>query len=85
MVALLEQWDRSFRRQWLRRNKPFGLEVIQIRNAGLIRRYQELQERLTDLVEGRIDRIEELDETVTEPAKINVTSYWRLATGSSNF
>ena len=85
MVELLEQWDRSFRRQWLRRNKPFGLEVIQIRNAGLIRRYQELQERLMALVAGDIDQIEELDETVSEPAQINVTVYRRLATGSSNF
>lgn len=85
MVELLEQWDRSFRRQWLRRNKPFGLEVIQIRNAGLIRRYQELQERLMTLVAGEIDTIEELDETPSEPTHMNVVGYRRLATGSNNF
>ncbi|MAE61681.1 MAG: beta-N-acetylhexosaminidase [Planctomycetaceae bacterium] len=85
MVALLERLDGSFGRQWLRRNKPFGLEVIQIRNAGLIRRYRELQERLMALVAGEIDGIDELDETPGEPTHMNVVGYRGLASGSSNF
>ena len=85
MVGLLELWDRSFRRQWLRRNKPFGLEVIQLRHGGLIRRYRELQDRITDLLAGEIDRIDELDETPSEPINMNVMGYRRVASGSSNF
>jgi len=64
VIELIKELDDSFRRQWLRRNKPFGLEVIQIRLAGLVRRYEELSQRLGEFVDGRIESIAELDEPV---------------------
>ena len=53
----------SFRRQWFRRNKPQGFEVIQVRLGGLKERYVELSQRLPDLSAGRIAGIPELEET----------------------
>ncbi len=70
VVALLEELDGSYRAQWLRRNKPFGLEVLQGRLAGLIRRYRELVERIGEFVDARIDRIAELDDAPKVPVAV---------------
>jgi hypothetical protein len=51
----------SFRRQWMRKFKPFGLEVIQSRFATQIARLEEAALRLTDLTEQRINSIPELE------------------------
>ena len=67
LIELIEALDASWREQWLRRNKPFGLEVVQIRIAGLARRFREMGDRLTELLDGRIDRIEELDDQPAAP------------------
>ena len=61
MVAAIQAFDASFSAQWRRRNKPFGLEVIQSRFATQVRRYQELAARLDELLNGDGDCIEELD------------------------
>ena len=66
LIELTEKVEQSFRRQWLRRNKSQGLEVIQIRLAGQKARLAELERTLTDLVEEKIDRIPEFEETPTE-------------------
>ena len=50
----------SLRRQWLRRNKPFGLEVLQQRFGGTKQRYLELDQRLSELIAGEIGEIPEL-------------------------
>ncbi|MFH0964031.1 MAG: family 20 glycosylhydrolase [Planctomycetota bacterium] len=77
--ALRELLD-SFRSVWLARNKPFGLEVIQIRFGGLLMRCEELGKRLDDFVAGRIDVIPELEAEPIE--KPGYTCYRRLATPS---
>jgi hypothetical protein len=65
MLAAIAALDASFKRMWLRNNKPFGLETMQIRLAGQSRRWQELAERLTAYLAGSIATIEELDEPQT--------------------
>ena len=52
----------SLRRQWLRHNKPFGLEVVQQQFGGTKQRYLELGQRLGELIAGEIDEIAELAE-----------------------
>ena len=52
----------SLRRQWLRRNKPFGLEVLQQRFGGVKQRYLELDQRLAELIADEIHEIPELAE-----------------------
>ncbi len=46
IIDLYNRLDRSFRNLWLKRNKPAGLDTIQRRLAGLVRRYEELKDRL---------------------------------------
>ena len=58
---MLDEFDARFRADWLATAKPFGLEVIQRRNAGVRARLEEARLRIFELLEGSIDRIEELD------------------------
>ncbi|MBO4836102.1 MAG: beta-N-acetylhexosaminidase [Clostridia bacterium] len=62
----LRSFHAALRRQWLRDNKPQGFEVQDIRLGGLMQRVASCRERLTDLLEGRIGRIEELEEEQLE-------------------
>lgn len=52
----------AHRAQWLRMFKPFGWEVIDIRYGGVVNLLDTAAYRLLDYVEGRIDRIEELEQ-----------------------
>ena len=84
IVARLEDLAGSWRRQWLARNKPFGLEALQIRLAGQAARYRELEQRLDDFIAGRIDSIPELKQRPGD-ASGNIGTSWRnLASGSTN-
>jgi len=83
VIAALDRLDEAFRAQWLRRNKPFGLEVIQIRFAGQKRRYQELAQRIGEFLAGRIDRIEELENLPDQPLTNGLRGEYRaLAAGT---
>jgi hypothetical protein len=82
LVARLEELAGSWREQWLRRNKPFGLEVLQIRVAGLRARYLELGQRLDELLAGRVTAIPELDTPAPKPQADIATSWHDLASGS---
>lgn len=52
----------AHRSQWLRMFKPFGWEVLDIRYGGVVNRLDTASFRLLDYVEGRIERIEELEQ-----------------------
>jgi hypothetical protein len=83
MVARLDDLAASWRRQWLERNKPFGLEALQIRLAGQAARYRELEQRLDDFIAGRIDSIPELKQRSAE-ATGDIGANWKdLASGST--
>ncbi len=79
MARRTEDLGKTFRRQWMRRNKPNGFETIQIRLGGQRQRWLELAARLEELVEGRIGAIPELDETPSSP--VNLLSRWRDVAG----
>lgn len=88
MVELVEALEESFQRQWHRRNKPFGMEVIQIRLGGLRQRYLEVGRALRRLVRGDADVVPELEEAFSIPDKAWARAwvwcvYRRLATPSS--
>jgi len=86
LVAHLEALAQSYRRLWLERCEPFGLEVLQIRFAGQVARYRELAERLGEFLDGRVESIPELDEArkgAWLPARS--LSYRALASGARVF
>lgn len=83
MVARLQDLAASWRRQWLQRNKPFGLEALQARLAGQAARYRELEQRLDDFIAGRIDSIPELKQRPGD-ATGEIRVGWKdLASGST--
>ena len=61
VIAAADEFDASFRRQWLDCAKPFGLERIQSRNATLIARLEETALRIREYLAGEIERIDELE------------------------
>jgi hypothetical protein len=83
MVGRLDELAASWRRQWLARNKPFGLETLQIRLAGQAARYRELEQRLDDFIAGRIDSIPELTQRSADDAGPIGVNWRDLASGST--
>ncbi|MDR0933437.1 MAG: beta-N-acetylhexosaminidase [Victivallales bacterium] len=83
-IAAMREFDASFRRQWLKCAKPFGLEVIQARNATQIARLEETAQRIREYLEGVVGSIEELDARlpVGEKTVHMLTQYHQVATGS---
>ena len=61
VIAAVEEFDVSFRRQWMSYAKPFGIERIQSRNAALIARLQETSLRIREFLSNEVERIEELE------------------------
>ena len=53
--------EESFRQMWLSHNKPEGLEIIQGRFGMLEVRYREMSRRIEEYLNGRIERIAELE------------------------
>lgn len=68
LVASLDRVLASFRRQWYRRNKPFGFETLQYRLGGERQRYLELSARLGELLAGHAQGIAEFDEQARKPS-----------------
>lgn len=62
----LQTFYQAFKRQWFLENKPHGFDVQDIRLGGLLQRLRSCRERLQELCDAKIDRIEELDEPQLE-------------------
>ena len=64
MIEQMKKTDALMRDDWHATACSTGLEVIQGRNWGCISRLYETSKRLHEFLEGKIDRIEELDEAL---------------------
>jgi hypothetical protein len=53
------EFRKIYRRQWLRRNKKFGMEHIQSRLGGQIAEWEDVAKDIMDFVEGRTSEIAE--------------------------
>lgn len=62
IVAELDEFIAAFRRQWYLENKTFGFSVQEIRLGGLKERLLSTALRLADYADGRIEKIEELEQ-----------------------
>lgn len=62
----LDAFITAFRNLWLTENKPQGFDVQDIRLGGLKQRIISCKERLKDYLDGKIDRIPELEEDLLD-------------------
>lgn len=60
----LKAFVKSFEKQWMSDNKPHGFDVQHLRLGGLIYRTAACRQRILDYVNGRLERIDELDEAL---------------------
>lgn len=81
LLSALKKLQKAFRSQWLKRNKAFGMEVMQIRLAAQETRFRETSLRIQELIDGKIDSIEELDVRIDNIGDFIGFFDW-LATGS---
>ena len=61
---LADSFYDTFRTVWYKERKGNGFEVQSARLGGMKQRLLDCRDRLTDFIEGRIDRIEELEEDI---------------------
>ena len=60
----VEDFAEQFSRQWQLENKIFGLDTIDIRFGGLLKRIKRAQERLQQYTTGQLDSVEELEQEI---------------------
>ncbi len=68
-VRRVEIFYQAFAALWQRENKPFGFEVQDIRFGGLIQRLKSCQARLELYADGKLEKIEELEENILDLRK----------------
>jgi hypothetical protein len=61
LLKLTDELMHTFEEQWLRENKPHGLEVIQIRVGAISTRLHAAARRIESYLSGETDRLEELE------------------------
>ena len=61
---LIRIYGRAFEKQWFTDNKPHGFDVQDHRIGALLYRIEACRRRILDYVNGKIERIEELDEAL---------------------
>ena len=64
MIVELDDFISTFRYQWYKENKTFGFSTQELRLGGLKERLYSTALRLSEYVDGNIDRIEELEQPV---------------------
>lgn len=64
LYQMVEDFSDQYSRQWQQENKIFGLDTIDIRFGGLLKRIKRAQERLEQYISGKIERVEELEQEI---------------------
>ena len=83
MAKRIKTFAKAFEKQWMADNKPHGFDVQHMRLGGLLYRIDACRCRILDYVNGKLERIEELDEVLL-PYKEQETSFsYNRAVGSA--
>jgi len=64
VAKLIDVYGRAFEKQWFMDNKPHGFDVQDHRIGALLRRTDACRRRILDYVNGKIDKIDELEEAL---------------------
>ena len=89
-IKKCEAFYQAYRVQWFTENKPHGFEVQDIRLGGLIRRIEHCLERLEAYLDGKLSRIEELEEPFvdyrgeSEEKAYAPFAHWRTSVTANN-
>ena len=67
IIADLERFCDCFRAQWLRENKLFGLEMLELRFGGQRERLVSTEKVLRLYLDGQLDRLEPLETPLLDP------------------
>lgn len=80
----LKKFSAEFRAMWFRHNKPFGIESVQIRMAGLLARTDEALIRLQEFADGKAANIPELEDLfkIREDIRLPWGHYGKVAYGT---
>ena len=60
----IKQFGKSFRNLWLKEYKPYGWEMQLLRFGGLHARVLDCRERIEEYLDGKVERIPELEEEI---------------------
>ena len=63
-IKRLKKFIASFKALWNKENKPFGLELHEMRLGGLLLRLESCRETLVSYLDGQIGNVEELEAPV---------------------
>ncbi len=80
LQKLYKQFYEVFSENWLKVNKPFGYEIFAQRFGGIDVRLEYTKKRISEYCEGKIDRIEELEEEIA----VGLNRTWRYANDYMN-
>ena len=58
----LSLFEKKFQEEWFLFNRPYGWDVQTVRLGGLILRLEECKERLSLFIDGKNEKIEELED-----------------------
>jgi hypothetical protein len=82
VIQAVESLNAAFRTQWFRKYKSYGLEIMQIRLAGLCERYRELGRCLLEISADRGKTISELEISTIPGKRAGCLGVYRhIATG----
>ena len=91
-IEKTEAFYRAFREQWYFENKPHGFNVQDVRIGGVIMRLKNGKALLEEYLDGKIDKIEELEEDLlncadfeVEPKKAVTFARWDEMTSVCKF
>ena len=79
----IKVFAKAFEKQWMIDNKPHGFDVQHMRLGGLLLRTKACRLRILDYVNGKLDRIEELDEVLLQFREKENSFNYNRAVGSA--
>lgn len=82
LLPRLEQFYRVYRTQWYTVNKSYGFEIQDIRLGGLMRRIQNCKEILLAYADGKLARIDELEEKLLPMNDTYITSWAEMVSAN---
>ena len=86
IMAMVDEFHDALRTQWFRFNKPFGFEIMDIRQGGLKERLITAKIRIQTYLDEQLDCLEELEQpdlTFDPKGPIKVLNRWKASSTAS--